>query len=150
MRKIFDCGREGFISRFELMIAWEYLNDYDFYKTADPKFHLLEGLKFITDTISYLSDCCEMNPTFDLVELELNARFADNQPILDEIHRLLGLLRQMHPGFEDIVTFKEEYPYWERFVFLMKMKRDLGGLKDFSLDDVRCCVNKFKELSYYV
>lgn len=149
LRKIFDCGNEGFISRFELMIAWMYINDLEFYETADPKFHLQDGLQEITDEVFSLREMIG-GVALDFAVKDLTMKYKDKVWMVDEINRLADLIRAMEPTEEDIETFKEEYPYWEKFVFLLKMKRDLEGLMDFDGAKIVRTVNNFKNDSYYV
>ena len=150
-RKLFDCGNPNFISKFETLTAWLYINDQEFYENTSPRFRMIKALEDITDTFFRLCELEDKRPSLDEIYNCLSFSYQNNKPLLDEVGRLITVLKELKPSKEDIETHKKEYPYWDEFVVLLIIGRDLGNVLEYkTLDKVEKMVNKIKDEIRYV
>lgn len=149
-RKIFDCGNERFISNFELLIAWNYIHNKNFYDECTPRFYILTALKEFTDMAFSLREIDEDLPTVDLIVARLERVYEGNLPVLDEIHRLAEILKDMHPNETEILRFRKEYPYWDKFIFLLQTRNSLNDVMNFGKSEIEEAFNNIKTGVRYV
>lgn len=149
-RKMFDAGREGFIGRFELLLAWVYINDKKFAEKYDPRFHLFNFMKEFTDAAFYYREVVGVEPSIEMLVKRIEKIYKGNIPVLDEIHELAKKLELLHPDDNAIKVFKEEYPYWEKYIYLLRVREVLRNIEDFDGRAIDKYVEFIKEEGYYV
>lgn len=149
-RKIFDCGNERFISNFELLIAWNYINNKHFYEECTPKFYILTILREFTDMAFRLREIDQKRPTLELIVSKLEKLYDGNFPMLGEVNRVAELLGNMHPSKKEIARFETEFHYWDKFIFLLQTRNSLQDIFNFSKFEIEETFNNIKTNAKYV